>query len=103
MRSAQNAGGHAGELTRRSPCANPDRAGFFAGDVAENTPKRAEAFPAGLEGDIGDRQVAIAQQGHGALDAASQQVPMRWDSKSFLEGSCEVRVGNVAYICQPLD
>ena len=103
MRGAEDAGGYAAEFARSSPCANTDRTWLFTGDVAKNTSERAQALPARLKGDLGNGQVAVAQQRYGPLNAPSQQVPMRRDAKGIFEGSREVRLGNMAHTCQPPD
>ena len=71
------------ELVRRGPLARADRARALAGDVAEGAPERAEALPAGLEGDLGDGQVGVAEQRRRPLDAPREQVAMRRDAEGL--------------------
>lgn len=99
----------AGEAWRdpSKPAARGLRAGAvlaraLAGDVAEDAPECAQAFPAGAEGDFGDRQVGVAQQRRRPFDAARQQITMRRDAESLLERTREMRLGNAACLCQPL-
>src|SRR6185503_7374734 len=71
---AEDAVGHAAGVVRPGPFALPDRPRALAGDVAEGTAERAQAAPARLEGDVGDGQVALAEQRLGALDPPREQV-----------------------------
>ena len=68
----------------------------FAGYVAEDAPERAEAVPSRLERDLDDREVGVAEQRLGPLDAPSEQVAVRRHSECLLEGAREVRLGNAA-------
>jgi hypothetical protein len=103
VRGAEDTGGHAAELVRRGPPARPDRARALAGDVAEGAPERAQARPARAEGDLGDRQVSVAEQRRRPLDAPREQVPVRGDAEGLLERSREVGLGDAAHAGQPPD
>ena len=59
---------HLVKRVRRRLLAGAQRARALAGDVAEDAAERAEAVPAGVEGDLDDRQVGVAEQGGGPLD-----------------------------------
>ena len=85
MRGAENAVRYAADPVGRGACALPDRARVLAVDIAEDAPEGAEAMPTRLEGDLGDREVAVAQQRRGSLDTPREQVAVRWDAESFLE------------------
>lgn len=97
MRSAEEAGGHAAELMRRGSCARPDRAGALASDVVERAPERAQAPPARMERDLRDGQVGVAEQCGRPLDAPGEQVPVRRNAESLLEGSREMGLGDAAH------
>jgi len=90
LRGAQETGRHAVELLPRAAGAFADGTRARAGDVVEDTPESAETFPAGLEGDVRDGQVRLAQQGHGAFDASREQVAMRRNAKGQLERARKV-------------
>lgn len=92
----QQAGGHAVRLVCRRLRAGADRARALAGDVAKDAPERAQALPAGVEGDLGDGPIGVAQQRRRPLDAPRQQVAVRRDAESLLERSGEVRRGHAA-------
>jgi hypothetical protein len=68
----QVAGGDLAELVRRGLGAGAYRAGSLAGDVAEGAAEGAQALPAGVERDLGDRQVGVPQERRGPLDAAGE-------------------------------
>ena len=91
------------ELARRFPLARSNRTRALAGNVAERAPERTQAFPARVEGDLGDRQIGVAEQRHRALDAPGEQVPVWRNAKGLLEGSREVSFGNPAYARQSPD
>ena len=101
MRGAQDADGHAPERARRRPLARPNRARALADDVAKRAPERAEAFPAGVKGDLGDRKIGVAEQCGRSLDAPSEQVAVRRDAERSLKRSREVRFGHAAHTCEP--
>ena len=101
MGGADEAGRHPLERVRRGLLARAQFARALAGDVAERAPERAQAFPAGLERDVGDGQVGVAQQRLGALDAARQQIAVRRHAEGFLERAREVRLGDAAHARQP--
>jgi len=96
VRGADVAGGHATEVVRCGPAARPEGARALAGDVMEGAPKSAQASPAGAECDLGDRQVGVAEQRCGALDAPREQIPVRRDAEDLLERSREVGFGDAA-------
>ncbi len=58
---------------RPLPC--PSLPGALAGDVAEGPAEGPQAAPPGLEGDLGDRQLGVPEQGCGPLDAPGEQIP----------------------------
>jgi hypothetical protein len=97
MRGAENAKGHARERVRRCLLARPNHAGAFADDVAERPSERAEALPAGVKSDLGDRKLGITEQRGGALDSPSEQIAMRRHAEGLLERPCEVRFGHAAH------
>jgi len=100
---AQEARGNAAEPIRGGPLARSDRTGILAGDVPERPPERAEACPSGLEGDLGDGEVGVAEQRLCPFDAPREQVPMRWDAEGLLERSGEVGLGHPAHAGEPPD
>src|SRR6186713_3143547 len=61
VRCAEDACGHATELTRGGSCIHTGRARRSTDDVAKYAPERAQAPPACLQGDLGNGQVAVAQ------------------------------------------
>ena len=85
MRRAHEAGGYPPKLVRGGPRPCPDRARALAGDVAEGTPERSQTFPAGVEGNLGDGPIGVAEQRRGPLYAPREQVAMRRYAESFLE------------------
>src|SRR6202011_501431 len=101
LRSAENTVGHAAEFPRRGPHALPHRAGTFAGNVTEYSTEGAQARPACLEGDLGDRQIGVTEQRGRTLDTSREQVPVRWNTEGFLERSSEMGSGDVAHPRQP--
>jgi hypothetical protein len=82
---ADEAVGHLLKLVAGSFLASAELARAFVGDVAEDAAERAETVPTGLEGDLGDRQVGVAEQRLGALDAAGEEVAMRRHPESIFE------------------
>ena len=66
--------------------------------VRPNVPR---LFQPGLERDLGDGQVGVAQQRRGPLDAAREQVAVRRHAERLLERSREVRLGDAAHARQP--
>src|SRR4029077_19273198 len=90
MRRAEEAGGHAAEFVCRSPLADPDGPWARAGNVAEGAAESAQALPARVEGDLGDRQVRVAEQRHRPFNAAGEQVPVRRDAEGLFERSREM-------------
>jgi hypothetical protein len=101
VRRADHAGRHTAELVCHGPPARPHGARALAGDVAEGAPERAQALPARLEGDLGDRQVGVAQQCGRPLDAPREQVAVRRHAEGLLERSREVGRGDAAHARQP--
>ena len=99
-----------GEITGRNSAvvrfglhALAERGRALAGDVAEGAPERAQAAPARVEGDLGDGQVGVAQQGHRPLDAPREQVPVRRKAEGLFERAREVGLGDAAHARQPPD
>src|SRR5262249_21855799 len=82
-------------------CAELARA--LAGDLAENAPEGAETVPAGLECDLDDRRVRVAEQRLGPLDATRQQIAVRRNAEGFFESPRKVRAGAPADVGEPLD
>src|SRR5690554_4335502 len=77
LRGADKAMGNRLEPVRLRAFARSQLGGILAGDIAEHAAERAQAVPAGLEGNIGDRCIGVAQQRLGPFDPARQQVAMR--------------------------
>ena len=102
MRGAENAGGHAANPVCLATRTKPVCTRALAGDIAENPTERAKAAPAGLERDVGDGEIGIAQQRRGLLDAPRQQIAMRRHAEGLFERSREMRRGNTADTSQPL-
>ena len=90
MGGADEAGRHPLELVRSGLLARTELTRALAGDVAERAPERSQALPAGLERDLGDGQVRVAEQRRGPLDSTREQVPVRRDAEGLLERSREV-------------
>ena len=97
MRGAEDARGHAAEVARRGPRSRPHRARALAGDVAESAAERAEAVPAGLKRNLGDRRFGVAQQRRRALDAPREEIAVRRYAERLLERAREVSLRNVAH------
>src|SRR5262245_54891075 len=97
MRSAENASGHARERLGRRPLTRTNRAGALAGDVAERAPEGAEALPAGVQRDLGDGEIGVAEQRGRPLDAPSEEISVRGDTERSLERSREVSFGDAAH------
>ena len=85
MRGAQETGRHHAAILRRAACALTDGTRARAGDVMEDSAEGTQTLPASLECDVGDGQIRIAQQRHGALDAPREQVAMRWNAEGLPE------------------
>jgi hypothetical protein len=100
---AHVAGGNAGELVRGSPGTGPQRAGRLAGDVAEGAAEGPEAFPTGLEGDLGDRKIRVAEERGGPLDPAAEEVAVWRHPEGVPERAGEVRLGDAAHAGQAVD
>jgi hypothetical protein len=92
---------HLAQRVRGVFLARPELAWAFAGDVAEDATECPEAVPAGLEGDLGNGMVGVAQQRLRALDPARQQVAVWRQAKGRFERSCEVGLGNATDPRQP--
>jgi hypothetical protein len=90
-------------LVRGGPRPRADRARALAGDIAKDATERPQAPPAGVEGDLGDRQIAVAQQRRRPLDAPREQVAVRRDAEGLLERAGEVSLGRAADARQPPD
>lgn len=103
MRRAHVAPGHAAQLVRRPPLTCPDRARALTGDVTKGAPEGAEALPARLKSDLGDREVGVPKQRRRPLDAPREQVPVRRDAEGLLEGTREVGLGDTAHPRQSPD
>jgi hypothetical protein len=98
---AEVAGRRPLELVRGGLLAGPQLAGALAGDVPEDAPERAQTVPAGLEGDLGDGKIGVAQQRRGPLEPAGEQVAVRRQAEGLLERPREVRLGDAAHPRQP--
>jgi hypothetical protein len=98
VRGHEEAGGHAVEIARRGSLALPDRAWVLAGNVAEGAAESAQALPPGLEGNLGDGEIGIAEQRGRALDTPREQVTVRRQAEGLLERSREVGLGDAAYL-----
>src|SRR3546814_109077 len=99
---AEEAAGHLFERVRGGPLPRAQLARCFAGDVAEGAAERAQAVPAGLQCDVEDGHVRVAQQRGGAFDPTREQVAVRRHAEGILERAREVRCGDVAHACQSL-
>jgi len=102
VRGGQKARRHHPALLRRGACALADGSRTGAGDVVKDASEGSQTFPAGLECDVGDGQISVAQQGHGALDAPREQIAMRWHAESLPERAREVRRRYPAHPREPL-
>src|SRR5262249_46202905 len=91
---------HALDRMLRRLLALADIARAFAGDVAERAAERAEALPTGLECDLNDRQVRVAQERHGPFYAAREQIAMRRNAERILEATRKMRLGDAAHTRQ---
>jgi hypothetical protein len=67
--------------------------------VAENPAEGTQAVPARLQRNLEDRQRRIAKQGLRPFEPAGKQVTMGREAECMLEGSREVRLGYMAYLC----
>lgn len=103
MRGADIAMGHALKIVLGCSLAHAELGGTFAGDILKSPAECAQAVPAGLECDVDDRQIGVAQQCFCPLDPPRQQVAMWRQAKGFLEGPREMRFGYSADRGQPLD
>ena len=102
MRGTEETGRYEADLMPRGAGLLADGTRACAGDVAEDTPKRTETSPAGPEGNIGDGQLRIAQQGGRAFDAPREQVAMRRNAKGLFERTREVGRRHATHSRQPL-
>jgi hypothetical protein len=102
-RGAENAGRHAAKLAGARAVRRPAGARAAAGNVAEGAPKRTQTSPAGVEGDLGYRELRVAQQRRRPFDASRQQVPMWREAKRLLERAREVCRGDAAHARKPHD
>src|SRR3546814_10143011 len=73
----EEATGHLFERVRGGLFARTQFARALAGDVAEGAPERAQAVPTGLQCDVEDGHVRVAQQRGGASEPAREQVAVR--------------------------
>ncbi len=103
MRGRDDAGWYAREIRRFGLRVFAHIARAISRDVAKRTAESAEAAPSGVESDFADRHLRVPQQGLGLLDAAGEQVAMRWQAERFLELASEVRGGDVAHFREALD
>jgi hypothetical protein len=88
--------GHARARLGSIPLPGADLAGARADDVAKDSAEGAETPPAGLECDVGDGQIAVAQQRRGTLDPAREQIAVRRHAERVLERAGEVGCGYAA-------
>ena len=103
MGGTEKARWHAVEPLQHGAFAHTQLARTLAGDVAERAAERAQASPAGVERDLGDGKVGVAEQRLRALDPPRQQVAVRGDAEGLLERAREVRLGDGADAREPLD
>src|SRR4029077_1951900 len=100
---AEEAGRHPLGLVWAGLLARTQLTRTFADDVAECAPERSQTAPAGLESDLGDGQVRVAEQRRGPLQSSREQVSVRRDAEGFLERPRKVGLGDAADACQPRD
>jgi hypothetical protein len=74
----------------------------LAGDIAEGATERTQAAPPGTKRDVDDRQIGVAQQRGGLLDTPRQEIAMRRQTESRLEGPREMRLRHATHLRQPL-
>lgn len=103
MRRANEAMWHEIKIMTVTFLACPKGTRALACHVTEGAPERAEAVPTGLEGDVGDAEVSVTQQGLCPFDSPRKQVTVRWDSESLAERPREMRLRDAAYACQAAD
>jgi len=82
---------HSGGYRLAGALALPHIARTIAGDVTEDAAERTQAGPAGPGGDLGHRQIGVAQQGHRPFDPAAEQVAVWRQPEGLLERAREVR------------
>jgi hypothetical protein len=102
LRGGHDAHRHWRELRGRRLRALADDPGTLAGNVAKRAAEGAEALPTGLERDVGDRQIGVAKQRRGFLDAPREQIAMRRHTEGFLELPREVGFGDAAHLREPI-
>jgi len=71
--------------------------------VAKHPAERTQAVPTRLQRDLEDRQLRVAKQGLRPLQSAGKQIAVGRQTEGLFERSREMRLGNVAYTCQPFD
>ena len=96
MRSADEAMRHGLQLVSGTALPRTKFARALAGDIAKGATEGAEAGPAGVQRDLRDRQVRVAEQSAGLLDSPGEQVSMRRHAERFLERPREMRLGRAA-------
>jgi len=101
LRSPHETLGHPCLVVPTAPLPGPDFARACAGDVAEDTTERTEAFPPRLERDVRNGDVGVAQQCRGPFNASCEQVTMRGHAESFLERAREVGRRDAAHASEP--
>jgi hypothetical protein len=102
MRGAQKTRRHHAAFLGRAACALTNGARTRARDVMEDAAEGTQTLPASPECDLGNRQIRIAQQRHGALDAPREQVAMRRNAEGLPERTREVRRRYATHPCKPL-
>ena len=85
MRRADETMRDHGQLVACGPFTRTKLARAFARDVPEDSPERPEAVPPGLERNVDDRLIGVAQQRLRSLDPPREEVAMRRNTERFLE------------------
>jgi hypothetical protein len=102
MRGAQKTRRHHAAFLGRAACALTNGARTCARDVMKDAAEGTQTLPASPECDLGNGQIRIAQQCHGALDAAREQVAMRRNAEGLPERTREVRRRYATHPRKPL-
>src|ERR1044071_1946926 len=102
VRGTEETGWYDADLLPRDTGLLADGTRACAGDVVKNASESTQTSPAGPEGDIGDGQLRIAQQGGRAFDAPREQITMRRNAKGLFERTREVSRGHATHAGQPL-
>lgn len=100
MGGADEAMGNLFEIGGGKPHLSPHFARVLPGYIAEDAAKCADAVPAGLQGDVDDWKVGVAQKRNGALHPAGQQISVRGYTEGIAKRSCEMRLRGTADFCK---